>query len=1116
MKLKKSHVNIGFLVLILSLSVAGAVNQNFKPKIIIETPRASDGEITIITPENKTYTEPDSGYYPATYGFENDVDASIPQSWVDNSQSGCSARVVSEKTGHKKVVHLDDDSGNKIYFDHYFPAQTHGTIELWVLVEDATYGISVRTFGPADHMVYFTVGNQDKWRYTDSTGTSTIIPTYDGVYDPVDNTWYHLTIHFRCNNSPNFMGLSENSYKAIVDGMESVELEASFGNVMNSVDRFDITTTAARTTDGWVDAIGFSWDQDYNVGDNKHEGLLLSYDTSENLDWKGYSLDGQANKTIQGNSTIPMPSEGRHKIQVFGNTSIGTIYESNTRYFSVDTTPYIDISTPENKTYTKADNGYYPGTYGFESDEDGTIPVGWVDFSTGPNCHQEVESSLDNHNKVLKIEDASTTYSAPIVNSFPNQTEGTIELWFQKTVERTSCYIVLEQEAAQAVVMAIDSNNNGLFGLNVGGVYEYVTAGYSDYEWFHIRIDFDCGSGKIDVYINNVLQFENKDFYNAAPNVSQLRFSSNSHYAGTYYVDAVSYSWDPHYIIGDNYNGGLLLSYDSNIAHNWTGYSLDGATNKTILGNTTIPMPSDGQHRVQVFGNDSIGNMYESEVRYFEVDVYPVDITIISPTNFELFQDTAPGFEIFIDDPDLNSTWYSLDGGITTIPFTGFTGTIEQSEWNKLSNGTVTIGFYANDSVNNIGYASVTVRKDVLGPIITVSSPQVNEVFGVIAPYYDLSIVEHNLDSIWYSFDYGVSVFPLFSLTGTLDQAEWGTKGGGTVPIRFYANDSLGHESFTDVTIIKDLTLPLITINSPGAGEVFGYSPPYYDISITESNLNSYWYTIDSGATNISISSLLGTIDQTEWDKLGNGTLTIRFHAEDEGGNKGFAEIIVRKDINIPLITINSPITTDILGLQPPQYDISVVEPNIDAMWYTLDSGAFNVTFSSLTGTIDQTEWNKFGDGIINIRFYIRDEGGNEAFAEVSVNKDLIAPIITINEPELGDIFVDYPPIYSITIDETSLYSFWYSLDDGQTNYSISELTGAIGQDAWDSLSDGHVTLRFYAKDEAGNVGQSSITITKRTTPGPIPPGIPGYNLIALIGVTLAVTLLLAKRKRKK
>ncbi len=145
--------------------------------------------------------------------------------------------------------------------------------------------------------------------------------------------------------------------------------------------------------------------------------------------------------------------------------------------------------------------------------------------------------------------------------------------------------------------------------------------------------------------------------------------------------------------------------------------------------------------------------------------------------------------------------------------------------------------------------------------------------------------------------------------------------------------------------------------------------------------------------------------------------------------------------------------------------------------------------------------------------------GGYDIFLMKYLNTlgpDIIAPIVTINEPEFGEVFVDISPLYSITIDETSLDSFWYSLDDGQTNYTISELTGAIDQNAWDSLSDGHITLRFYAKDEAGNVGQSLITITKRTTPRTSPPGIPGYDLIALIGVAFVFTIIIIKRKSKK
>ena len=83
----------------------------------------SGPQINITTPENKTYYGSMSGYYPGTWSFDNDQNAEVPQDWVDNSQAGCSARVVSDKMGHKKVVHLDDDSGNKVYFDNFFPVQ---------------------------------------------------------------------------------------------------------------------------------------------------------------------------------------------------------------------------------------------------------------------------------------------------------------------------------------------------------------------------------------------------------------------------------------------------------------------------------------------------------------------------------------------------------------------------------------------------------------------------------------------------------------------------------------------------------------------------------------------------------------------------------------------------------------------------------------------------------------------------------------------------------------------------------------------------------------------------------------------------------------------------------
>ena len=43
-------------------------------------------------------------------------------------------------------------------------------------------------------------------------------------------------------------------------------------------------------------------------------------------------------------------------------------------------------------------------------------------------------------------------------------------------------------------------------------------------------------------------------------------------------------------------------------------------------------------------------------------------------------------------------------------------------------------------------------------------------------------------------------------------------------------------------------------------------------------------------------------------------------------------------------------------------------------MWYTIDEGVTNISISSSTGTIDQTEWDKKGEENVMIRFYANDQ----------------------------------------------------------------------------------------------------------------------------------------------
>ncbi len=71
----------------------------------------------------------------------------------------------------------------------------------------------------------------------------------------------------------------------------------------------------------------------------------------------------------------------------------------------------------------------------------------------------------------------------------------------------------------------------------------------------------------------------------------------------------------------------------------------------------------------------------------------------------------------------------------------------------------------------------------------------------------------------------------------------------------------------------------------------------------------------------------------------------------------------------------------------PPSFQLSIIENNLNQIWYTIDNGKTNYTVSGLTGTIDPTAWNNAPYGAITIQFYVIDLAGNMNTASVVVNK---------------------------------------------------------------------------------------------------------------------------------
>ena len=185
-------------------------------------------------------------------------------------------------------------------------------------------------------------------------------------------------------------------------------------------------------------------------------------------------------------------------------------------------------------------------------------------------------------------------------------------------------------------------------------------------------------------------------------------------------------------------------------------------------------------------------------------DDSPPVIIINSPYNNYVRGTNAPTYDVTITDDYFYEMWYTLDGGLHNYTFIEFTGTIEQSAWDSLVDGSTTLTFYASDMPGNIGSIDVIIVKDTTGPVIVITSPFSEAEFGVNAPAFIIIVTDDHLDSIWYSFEGSLINYTITTNT-TIDQTAWAFLPGGSITITFYANDTLGNLSFEEVTITKSI-----------------------------------------------------------------------------------------------------------------------------------------------------------------------------------------------------------------------------------------------------------------------------------------------------------------------
>ena len=497
--------------------------------------------------------------------------------------------------------------------------------------------------------------------------------------------------------------------------------------------------------------------------------------------------------------------------------------------------------------------------------------------------------------------------------------------------------------------------------------------------------------------------------------------------------------------------GPSPIVINTSISNDTTMTSVVANINATISFNLTMSNPLDiywnctwnnvtsypsGDYNITIIAIGSDLSVNQSQFVIINIDNDP-NITIISPKNGDIFNSTAPGFNIINSDDTLNYTWYTL-GANTTKHFFTDNGTINQIAWNLTIDGYIEIRFYANDTAGNEHFENVFVIKDTGYPIIIIHSPTSGSVFNSTAPSFNVENRDLSLNYTWYTIGSNTTKH-FFTDNGTINQLAWNLMPEGAVTITFFANDTEGNLNSDDVIIIKDTINPTITINFPGDGKVFNDTAPSFNVENLDANLNYTWYTLGANTTKHFFTNN-GTINQLAWSLIPEGSVDIRFFANDTAGNEHDELVIVIKDTINPTITINSPLTDETFNATAPDFNVTIIDANLNYTWYTLGTNTTKLFFTN-NGTINQLAWNLMPEGSVEIRFYANDTAGNEQDEYEIVLKiiDTTPPNITIIYPSInGTIITNVinitaiiedlnAPVYSnvsVSIYKNSTYNF--------------------------------------------------------------------------------------------
>jgi len=280
------------------------------------------------------------------------------------------------------------------------------------------------------------------------------------------------------------------------------------------------------------------------------------------------------------------------------------------------------------------------------------------------------------------------------------------------------------------------------------------------------------------------------------------------------------------------------------------------------------------------------------------------------------------------------------------------------------------------------------------------------------------------------------------------------------------AYDTEGNFASDQIGIIVDLTPPSVEVTSPGED----YATKATDVKVE-------WGGSDRGS---GISYYRVYLDDVEVVKttstscwltaLTEGDHTIKIEAYDSLNHASSDIITITIDSTAPIAEIRTPIEK---GYVKGTYDIVIYgeDVNFCLMNLYIDEALINAWSWSGTQTcaVDTTTLT---DGSHTIKLIVYDEAGNSLEDAITVTVDNTAPKVWIDAPSSG---TELTGIQNITFTASDAHLATVLL---YINNKVFDVSGQRSYE-WDtsSVNDGFHTIKILATDEAGNMGETQVTV---------------------------------------